>query len=351
MDNGINDMAQVLNVSATYLEMSVKATKAGINLLKNLMMLMIHAIKYGYDKKLENSKGKVGSNKMNKLTKNPAWTKTTKDKDCEKAFLKLCRQHGIPVNKAKGLKESNVTHWIYPAEYSAMMESVMSFMQEYTAKKYEKEGMSKEDAATKAKEENRCESPEEAAKDLGCDLDHKEFKKQFLEQIATPEEKEYYEKLEKKRPQLNDAKKNEIKKAVKANENREKTNDFERKGMYSVVFNKDQIIGTVERNKEKYVKIRFENDYGQAFLVAENNVAKYGDKLYGGFDKNGDITIYDLKNNSEKTVKFKDFMKDAEKSHKTESGKKNVKTTSIKSSKNNLALPGGKGGKSNVKGR
>lgn len=351
MDNGINDMAQVLNITANYFELSAKATKEAINLLKNLGMILIHSIKYGHDKYLENDKGKVFKGTMNKLTKNPTWTKTTKDKDCEKVFLKLCRQHGIPVCKAKGLKESNVTHWMYPAEYSAMMESVMEYMQEYTAKKYEKKGMSKEEASTKSKDENRCESAEEAAKDLGCDLEHKEFKKQFLEKIATPEEKEYYEKLEKKRPQLSDAKKNEIKKAVKANENRNKTNEFERKGMYSVVFDKDQIIGTVERNKEKYVKIRFENDYGQAFLVAENNVAKYGDKLYGGFDKNGDITIYDLKNNSEKTVKFKDFMKDAEKSHRTESSKKNVKTTSIKSSKNNLALPGGKGGKSNVKGR
>lgn len=351
MDNGINDMAQVLNITANYFELSAKATKEAINLLKNLGMILIHSIKYGHDKYLENDKGKVFKGTMNKLTKNPAWTKTTKDKDCEKVFLKLCRQHGIPVCKADGLKDSNVTHWMYPSEYSAMMESVMEYMEEYATKKNVKEGMSDDEASKKASDENRCESAEEAAKDLGCDLDHKEFKNKFLIKIATPEEKEYYRNLEKKRPQLSESKIIDIKKAVQTNENRKKVNDFEKKEMFSVEFNKDQIIGTVERNKEKYVKIRYENDYGKAFLVAENNVAKYGDKLYGGVDKNGDITIYDLKNNSEKTVKFKDFMKDAEKSHRTESSKKNVKKTSIKSSKNNLALPGGKGRKSNVKGR
>ena len=55
------------------------------------------------------------------------------------------------------------------------------------------------------------------------------------------------------------------------------------------------------------MKVRFENDYSQAFLVNKKNIVKYGEKLYGAFDRNGDITIFDIKNNSEKTMRFNDF--------------------------------------------
>lgn len=61
------------------------------------------------------------------------------------------------------------------------------------------------------------------------------------------------------------------------------------------------------------MKVRFENDYSQAFLVNKKNIVKYGEKLYGAFDRNGDITIFDIKNNSEKTMRFNDFMSESEK--------------------------------------
>lgn len=352
MDNGINDMAQVMNVTATYFELSVKATKGGINLLKNLAMLIVHAIKFGYEKHLENAKGKVWERSMNKITKKPTYVHTTKDKDCEKAFLKLCKQHGVPVTKVKGLKDSEVTHWIYPAEYSSMMESIMELMQEYTTKKYQKDGLSKDEAEKKAKEENRSETAEEAAEDLGCNVPHSEFKQKFLETLATPEEKEYYAELDKKKPQISENKRKEIKQAVEKNENREKSYKFERDGMYTVSFKSDQIIGTVERNHEKFVKVRFENDYGQAFLINEKNIVKDGNKLQGAFKKDGNITVYDLKSNSEKTMKFKEFLSENEQSKTGEKSKERTQTksTQTKSAQSMPALPDSRG-KSNGKGK
>lgn len=311
MDNGLNDMAQVLNITENYFELSIKLTKEGLNLIKNLGMLMLHSFKYAHDKKLENVKGKVGKNTLKKLTKNIAWTRTSNDDLLNKKFLKLCKQHGIPVTLCEGLKDSKENHWMYPAEYSSMMESVMKFMQEEATKKFQKDGLSKEDAEEKANAENRTENPEEAAIDLGCDMPHEKFKQRFLETMANPEEKAYYDELNKKKPLINDKKKTEIKNAIQKNEDHNKSKRFEASGMYSVAFKKDQIIGTVEKNNEKYVKIRFENDYSQAFLVNQKNIARNGNQFYGAFDKDGDITIYDLKNNSEKTIKFNEFMSES----------------------------------------
>lgn len=124
------------------------------------------------------------------------------------------------------------------------------------------------------------------------------------------------------------------------NENRRKSNKFDRDGMYTVIFDKDQIIGTVERNNEKFVKIRFENDYSQAFLVNKKNIVKYGEKLYGAFERNGNITIYDIKNNSEKTMNFKDFIKESDEKTSTRSNERtHTKASESKSGQSIPALP------------
>ena len=350
MDNGINDMAQVLNITANYFELSIKATKGGINLAKNLVMLIMHAIKYGQDKRLENKKGEVKLKKLQKITKNPTYVQTTNDKDCEKVFLKLCKQHGVPVTKVTGLKDSKVTHWLYPSEYASMMESIMALQQEYVTNQYQKKGHSKEEAEQRAKEENRKTTAEEAAEDLGCNMPHKEFKMKFLEQLATPEEKAYYEELDKKKPQISENKRNEIKRAVEKNENREKSYKFNREGMYVVTFRTDQIIGTVERNHEKFVKVRFENDYGQAFLINQKHIVKDGNMmnmLQGAFQHDGDITVYDLRSNSEKTMKFKEFLAENKQSKTGETHREKAQT---KSAQSMPALPDS-GGKSNRKGK
>lgn len=347
MDNGINDMAQVLNITANYFELSVKATKGGINLAKNLIMLIVHAIQYGKEKHLENAKGSVKLKSLHKITKNPTWVKTTNNKDCEKVFLKLCKQHGVPVTKVTGIKGSNVTHWLYPSEYASMMESIMELVQEYTAKKYQKEGLSKEEAEKRAKDENRTETAEEAAEDLGCNVPHSEFKQKFLETVATSEERDYYAQLDKKKPQISENKRNEIKRAVEKNENRERSYKFDREGMYVVTFRSDQIIGTVERNHEKFVKVRFENDYGQAFLVNQKYIVNDGNKLHGAFKNDGDITVYDLRSNSEKTMKFKDFLSENKQSKTGETHREKAQT---KSTQSIPALPDSSG-KSNRKGK
>lgn len=305
MDNGLSDMAQVMNVTATYGDIAVKLsamiTRNTVNAVKNLCMLIFHSF-------LENKKGKTSLWTMNKLTKNPDFVHIYNDKEFEKNFLKLCKQHGIPTTKVKGLKDGEITHWIYPKEYASLMESVMQQMTEYGQKRFQKEGLSADEAKRKAEETNRKETLEEASQGLGCDMPHKEFKKQFLEKLATPEEKTYYAELDKKKPKISDDKKKEIMQAAKNNESRNKSNKFEQDGLYSVSFTKDQIIGTVERNHEKFVKVRFENDYSQAFLVNLKNLVKLGDKLHGAFNKDGDITLYNLKDHSEKTVRFKDFI-------------------------------------------
>lgn len=333
MDNGVSDMAQVLNVTATYFEMSAKLTKESFNLLKNFSMLVLHAIKYGVNKNIENSKGKVGINRMKSLTNNYAYARTSKNKDIEKEFIKLCKQHGIPVTKCKGVKDSGEYHWIYPSEFAPVMESVMEYMQEYAAKKFEKDGMSKEDAEKKAKSENRTESENEIAKDLGCELPPAEFQKEFFKTVATPEEKEYYKQLEKKKPQISESKKSELKNAIKRNTNRNKSKRFEREGLYTVTFSKDQIVGTVTKDNQRFVKVRFEKDFGQAFLVNEKYMTKVGDKFQGAFSKDGNITTYNLRDNSERTMKFSEFLKE------NQSTRAASKTTARSKSENKTATP------------
>lgn len=313
MDSGINDMAQTMNVTINGIELTAKATKEAINFMKNLLMLIVHAVQYGNNKRLENAKGEVNAKKLDKISKNQDFVRISNDPESREKFLQLCKQHRIPVAEVKGIENGKYIHFLYASEHSQKIESVMEFMQEYATKKFQKEGMSKEDAEKKAKDENRKESKEEAGMDLGCNLPHEEFKQKFLAEHATKEEKEYYAALEKREPQIDEQKKTEIKKAVDKNENRRKSHKFENDGLYTVIFDKDQIIGTVERNNENFVKVRFENDYSQAFLVNKKNIVKYGEKLYGAFDRNGDITIFDIKNNSEKTVRFNDFMSESEK--------------------------------------
>ena len=213
------------------------------------------------------------------------------------------------------------------------MESVMEYMQEYAAKKFEKDGMSKEDAEKKAKSENRTESENEIAKDLGCELPPAEFKQKFLETVATPEEKEYYKQLEKKKPQISESKKSELKNAIKRNTNRNKSKRFEREGLYTVTFSKDQIVGTVTKDNQRFVKVRFEKDFGQAFLVNEKYMTKVGDKFQGAFSKDGNITTYNLRDNSERTMKFSEFLKE------NQSTRAASKTTARSKSENKTATP------------
>ena len=47
MDSGINDMAQTMNVTINGIELTAKATKEAINFMKNLLMLIVHAVQYG----------------------------------------------------------------------------------------------------------------------------------------------------------------------------------------------------------------------------------------------------------------------------------------------------------------
>lgn len=61
MDSGINDMAQTMNVTINGIELTAKATKEAINFMKNLLMLIVHAVQYGNNKRLENAKGEVNA--------------------------------------------------------------------------------------------------------------------------------------------------------------------------------------------------------------------------------------------------------------------------------------------------
>lgn len=313
MDNGINDIAQTMNVTINGMTFAAKATKESIKMLKNLLMIIVHAGKWTYNKKLENAKGEVGMKKMDKLTSSPAFVRVFDDTEYKKQFVKLCKQYRIPVTEMKGVTDSKVVHYLYPSEYAQKMESLMKFMTDWATKENQKKGMSEQDAKKHAADNNRTETIEEAGKDLGCDMPHEEFKQKFFDVVATPEEKQYYAALEGEKSKIGEEKKTEIKKAVDKNENRRKSHKFENDGLYTVIFDKDQIIGTVERNNENFVKVRFENDYSQAFLVNKKNIVKYGEKLYGAFDRNGDITIFDIQNNSEKTMRFNDFMSESEK--------------------------------------
>lgn len=340
MDNGINDIAQTMNVTINGMTFAAKATKESIKMLKNLLMLIVHAGKWTYNKKLENSKGKVSMKKMDKLTSSPAFVRVFDDPEYKKQFVKLCKQYRIPVTEMKGVTDSKVVHYLYPSEYAQKMESLMKFMTDWATKENKKKGMSEQDAKKHAADNNRTETIEEAGKDLGCDMPHEEFKQKFFDVVATPEEKQYYAALEGEKSKIGEEKKTEIEKAVAKNENRRKSNKFDRDGMYTVIFDKDQIIGTVERNNEKFVKVRFENDYSQAFLVNKKNIVKYGEKLYGAFERNGNITIYDIKNNSEKTMNFKDFIKESDEKTSTRSNERtHTKASESKSGQSIPALP------------
>lgn len=340
MDNGINDIAQTMNVTINGMTFAAKATKESIKMLKNLLMLIVHAGKWTYNKKLENSKGEVSMKKMDKLTSSPAFVRVFDDPEYKKQFVKLCKQYRIPVTEMKGVTDSKVVHYLYPSEYAQKMESLMKFMTDWATKENKKKGMSEQDAKKHAADNNRTETIEEAGKDLGCDMPHEEFKQKFFDVVATPEEKQYYAALEGEKSKIGEEKKTEIEKAVAKNENRRKSNKFDRDGMYTVIFDKDQIIGTVERNNEKFVKVRFENDYSQAFLVNKKNIVKYGEKLYGAFERNGNITIYDIKNNSEKTMNFKDFIKESDEKTSTRSNERtHTKASESKSGQSIPALP------------
>lgn len=340
MDNGINDIAQTMNVTINGMTFAAKATKESIKMLKNLLMLIVHAGKWTYNKKLENSKGEVSMKKMDKLTSSPAFVRVFDDPEYKKQFVKLCKQYRIPVTEMKGVTDSKVVHYLYPSEYAQKMESLMKFMTDWATKENKKKGMSEQDAKKHAADNNRTETIEEAGKDLGCDMPHEEFKQKFFDVVATPEEKQYYAALEGEKSKIGEEKKTEIEKAVAKNENRRKSNKFDRDGMYTVIFDKDQIIGTVERNNEKFVKVRFENDYSQAFLVNKKNIVKYGEKLYGAFERNGNITIYDIKNNSEKTMNFKDFIKESDEKTSTRSNERTqTKASESKSGQSIPALP------------
>lgn len=340
MDNGINDIAQTMNVTINGMTFAAKATKESIKMLKNLLMIIVHAGKWTYNKKLENAKGEVGMKKMDKLTSSPAFVRVFDDTEYKKQFVKLCKQYRIPVTEMKGVTDSKVVHYLYPSEYAQKMESLMKFMTDWATKENQKKGMSEQDAKKHAADNNRTETIEEAGKDLGCDMPHEEFKQKFFDVVATPEEKQYYAALEGEKFKIGEEKKTEIENAVAKNENRRKSNKFDRDGMYTVIFDKDQIIGTVERNNEKFVKVRFENDYSQAFLVNKKNIVKYGEKLYGAFDRNSNITLYDIKNNSEKTMNFKDFIKESGEKTSTRSNERtHTKTSESKSGQSIPALP------------
>ena len=340
MDNGINDIAQTMNVTINGMTFAAKATKESIKMLKNLLMLIVHAGKWTYNKKLENSKGEVSMKKMDKLTSSPAFVRVFDDPEYKKQFVNLCKKYRIPVTEMKGVTDSKVVHYLYPSEYAQKMESLMKFMTDWATKENKKKGMSEQDAKKHAADNNRTETIEEAGKDLGCDMPHEEFKQKFFDVVATPEEKQYYAALEGEKSKIGEEKKTEIEKAVAKNENRRKSNKFDRDGMYTVIFDKDQIIGTVERNNEKFVKVRFENDYSQAFLVNKKNIVKYGEKLYGAFERNGNITIYDIKNNSEKTMNFKDFIKESDEKTSTRSNERtHTKASESKSGQSIPALP------------
>lgn len=340
MDNGINDIAQTMNVTINGMTFAAKATKESIKMLKNLLMLIVHAGKWTYNKKLENSKGEVSMKKMDKLTSSPAFVRVFDDPAYKKQFVKLCKQYRIPVTEMKGVTDSKVVHYLYPSEYAQKMESLMKFMTDWATKENQKKGMSEQDAKKHAADNNRTETIEEAGKDLGCDMPHEEFKQKFFDVVATPEEKQYYAALEGEKFKIGEEKKTEIEKAVAKNENRRKSNKFDRDGMYTVIFDKEQIIGTVERNNEKFVKVRFENDYSQAFLVNKKNIVKYGEKLYGAFDRNSNITLYDIKNNSEKTMNFKDFIKESGEKTSTRSNERtHTKASVSKSGQSIPALP------------
>lgn len=307
MDNGINDMAQVLNVSERYFELSIKLTKGGLNMFKNFLMLLKHAFDKHYEKNLVNSNGKVKMKKLRKISTNLQFCRIPNDKESIEHFIKLCKKHGIPVTKLDGMMDSKITHFAFPAEYAGMMESVLAFMQKYETQKNEKEGLSKAEAEVKAKEESRIETAEEAAKDCGCDMPHEEFKQKFLEKH--PEEKAYYNSItDKKKDVISIEQKKEIKTALKRNENRSKSRKFEKENRFFVDFSKDQIIGKVERDNNKFIKVRFENDFSKAYLVDVKSITLNGNKMRGAFSTEGNITVFDLKNNVEKTVKFKDFI-------------------------------------------
>lgn len=340
MDNGINDIAQTMNVTINGMTFAAKATKESIKMLKNLLMIIVHAGKWTYNKKLENAKGEVGMKKMDKLTSSPAFVRVFDDTEYKKQFVKLCKQYRIPVTEMKGVTDSKVVHYLYPSEYAQKMESLMKFMTDWATKENQKKGMSEQDAKKHAADNNRTETIEEAGKDLGCDMPHEEFKQKFFDVVATPEEKQYYAALEGEKSKIGEEKKTEIENAVAKNENQRKSNKFDRDGMYTVIFDKEQIIGTVERNNEKFVKVRFENDYSQAFLVNKKNIVKYGEKLYGAFDRNSNITLYDIKNNSEKTINFKDFIKESGEKTSTRSNERtHTKTSESKSGQSIPALP------------
>lgn len=153
-------------------------------------------------------------------------------------------------------------------------------------------------------------------------------------------------KWTKKKPQISENKRNEIKRAVEKNENREKSYKFDREGMYIVTFRTDQIIGTVERNHEKFLKVRFENDYGQAFLINQKHIVKDGNMMQGAFQQDGDITVYDLRSNSEKTMKFKEFLSENKQS-KGETHREKAQTKSAQS----MPALSDSGGKNNRKGK
>lgn len=340
----MGDMAQILNVTAEYLNISGKLTKELLNFLKNAFLIM-------YSSHLNNSSGKVGKRKMDKISRDKDGN--LRPQDCvkvapenEKAFLKMCTKHGIPVAKVKSINE-DCNRFIYPMEYSNLMESVMDIVRKTAIKNNNNKNESLDETTKRVNSENQLIPLKEGFKDLGCDMPHEEFKKKFIEKFATPEEKEYLENLEKKRvlPEVVEINR-EINIAISKNESKSRKNRFERDGMVTVAFKKDQIIGTVEKDNKKYAKISFENDPSQAFLVAEDNIVKYGDKLYGGFKKDGNITVYDLKNNSEKTVKFNEFIKNADKQYSSEHKKSNTKSKGATSK----SLPGSSGAKPKIKG-
>ncbi len=246
--------------------------------------------------------------KSKKLPENIEFVRVSNDDKIKNHFKSLCKKAGIDITEVPGLKKSDVSHFIYDAKCTQKMEGILEKLHDFVEKIFKKDGVSK-DEITRL---NRKESIEEAGRDLGCDMPNKEFKEKFFSSLATPQEKLMYTEVDKKKQNLSTDKKEKVQKAVNRNGNAHRAEKFKLDGMYSVAFNKDQIIGTVERNNEKFLKVRFENDYSQAFLVNEKNIAKKGDTLYGAFTRDGDITIFNLKRNSEKTVSFKKFMSESE---------------------------------------
>lgn len=104
MDSGINDMAQTMNVTINGIELTAKATKEAINFMKNLLMLIVHAVQYGNNKRLENAKGEVNAKKLDKISKNQDFVRISNDPESREKFLQLCKQHRIPVAEVKGIE-------------------------------------------------------------------------------------------------------------------------------------------------------------------------------------------------------------------------------------------------------